>query len=103
MHGLLQCILPPLGCFYQCTALGGQSSDAWILFHASAGDVADEVEADLLLLSSEAVHSKVRRRPPQSPSLLHATPGMEQSLTLLSAQAVDANLLAEFVSCPGEF
>jgi len=28
-----------------------------------AGDVADEVEADLLLLSSEAVHSKARRAP----------------------------------------
>ena len=37
-----------------------------------AGDVADEVEADLVLLSTEAVHAK----------------------------HVDANQLAEFVSCP---
>jgi len=36
------------------------------------GDVADEIEADLVLLSSEAVHAK----------------------------HVDANQLAEFVSCP---
>lgn len=36
------------------------------------GDVADEIEADLVLMSSEAVHTK----------------------------QVDANLLAEFVSCP---
>lgn len=36
------------------------------------GDVADEIMADLLLLSAEAVHSKF----------------------------VDANQLAEFVSCP---
>lgn len=36
------------------------------------GDVADEIKADLLLLSAEAVHSKF----------------------------VDANQLAEFVSCP---
>lgn len=36
------------------------------------GDVADEIEADLVLVSSEAVHTK----------------------------QVDANLLAEFVPCP---
>ena len=36
------------------------------------GDVADEIEADLVLISSEAVHTK----------------------------QVDANLLAEFVPCP---
>lgn len=36
------------------------------------GDVADEIAADLVVLSSEAVHSK----------------------------HVDANLLAEFVPCP---
>lgn len=35
----------------------------------------DQVEADLVLLSTEAVHSK----------------------------AVDANLLAEFVDCPGAY
>lgn len=39
---------------------------------AMVGDVADELDADLLVMSSEAVHSK----------------------------AVDANLLAEFVPCP---
>ncbi len=37
------------------------------------GNAVDQVEADLVLLSTEAVHSK----------------------------AVDANLLAEFVDCPG--
>lgn len=37
-----------------------------------AGDVADQVEADLVVMSSEAVHAK----------------------------HVDANLLAEFVPCP---
>lgn len=36
------------------------------------GDVADEISADLLVISSEAVHTK----------------------------QVDANLLAEFVPCP---
>jgi hypothetical protein len=39
-----------------------------------AGNAVDQVEADLVLLSTEAVHSK----------------------------AVDANLLAEFVDCPGD-
>ncbi len=39
---------------------------------ALVGDLADELGADLVLLSSEAVHNK----------------------------RVDANLLAEFVSCP---
>ena len=38
-----------------------------------AGNAVDQIEADLVLLSTEAVHSK----------------------------AVDANLLAEFVTCPG--
>lgn len=38
----------------------------------SPGEVADEVEADMLVLDSQAVHNK----------------------------AIDANLLAEFVSCP---
>ena len=40
---------------------------------AHAGNAVDQIEADLVLLSTEAVHSK----------------------------AVDANLLAEFVTCPG--
>lgn len=39
---------------------------------ALIGDLADEISADLVLLSSEAVHTK----------------------------QVDANLLAEFVGCP---
>ena len=38
-----------------------------------AGNAVDQIEADMVLLSTEAVHSK----------------------------AVDANLLAEFVDCPG--
>ena len=38
-----------------------------------AGNAVDQIEADLVLLSTEAVHAK----------------------------AVDANLLAEFVTCPG--
>ena len=38
----------------------------------SAGDVADQSSADLVIMSSEAVHAKI----------------------------VDANLLAEFVPCP---
>lgn len=40
--------------------------------HRSAGDFADEINADVVVLSSEAVHAK----------------------------HVDANQLAEFVSCP---
>ena len=44
---------------------------AGVFWHA--GNAVDQIEADLVLLSTEAVHSK----------------------------AVDANLLAEFVDCPG--
>jgi hypothetical protein len=71
-------MLLPL-CVYVCRSLHEAGcADAEILEKTMesgsvlVGDVADEIEADLVLVSSEAVHTK----------------------------QVDANLLAEFVPCP---
>jgi len=52
--------------------VGSQAKDAEGRSSVVVGEVADEVEADLLVLHSQAVHQK----------------------------CLDANLLAEFVSCP---
>lgn len=68
-------LIRPLGGFRQTLEVTpNQPNPNWkpSVVQVSVGDVADEANADLLVVSSEAVHSK----------------------------KVDANLLAEFVPCP---